>query len=156
MDNQTRDDFKVQLVDADVLAPNFFERHHHLEGKFDFVHSANVIHLFNREQQLRFIAALAFLVKPGGLVWGRQVGEHDDSPTRGKKIDGKVDRFTPAELMGMWVEATGWSAVSLEYRSRLVAYDELRHIPDYKLSIEWTIRVGTSRSRNRLLIEKSI
>ncbi|KAG8630059.1 hypothetical protein KVT40_001678 [Elsinoe batatas] len=153
--NHTQKDLKVHLIGADVLASDFFDRHQGLKGTFDIVHSANVIHLFDRKQQIRFLSALAFLVKPGGLVWGRQVGEDENSPTWGKKIAGKGERFTPAEFRTMWIEATGWSLASWDYCSRLVIYDELRLIPDYKrLSLEWSVRAGPEWCNARSAIEE--
>ncbi len=63
MYNQDEKSFRLRFVEVDMLATDFFHRNEHLKVQFDYVHTANVIHLFNEEQQMRFIIALAFLVK---------------------------------------------------------------------------------------------
>ncbi|KAK3935311.1 S-adenosyl-L-methionine-dependent methyltransferase [Diplogelasinospora grovesii] len=139
--NQSPADFPVTFLQADILSPDFPRRFAHLRAQFDYVHSANVVHLFDYEGQLTFLRHLAFLVKPGGLVWGRQVGEADDSPTRSLRLEGKGDRFTPSEFMRMWRDASGLAG-DMDWTSRLVPYDELRLVPDYKKnSLEWAVRM---------------
>ncbi|KAK2763739.1 hypothetical protein FQN54_009355 [Arachnomyces sp. PD_36] len=138
MYNQSSENIPVRFVEANLLDPNFTTRHDNLRGQFDYVHSANVVHLFDYEGQMTFLRNLAFLAKPGGLLWGRQVGEAEDSPTRSLRIEGKGDRFTPNEFRQMWVDATCSQVAGWE--SRLVKYDELRLAQDYKkYSLEWVM-----------------
>ncbi|KAK4063519.1 uncharacterized protein Triagg1_9396 [Trichoderma aggressivum f. europaeum] len=117
--NQNRTDSPTTFVQANILDPDFTRRFSHLKGKFDYVHSANVIHLFDYASQVAFLRALAFLAKPGGLVWGRQVTETEDSPTRSVKLEGKGERFTPVEFMRMWTTATGFQGPGIEWTSRI-------------------------------------
>lgn len=139
MYNQTSETFPVRFVEANLIEPNFAGKYAHLRGQFDYVHSANVIHLFNYEEQMTFLRNLAFLAKPGALLFGRQVGEAEDSPTLSLRIEGKGERFTPNQFRQMWVDATGSQADGWE--SRLVEYDELRLARDYKKhSLEWMVK----------------
>lgn len=79
---------------VDVLAPHFFDKCRDLGDAFDFVHTANVIHLYDKAHQESFLRALAFLVKPGGVIWGRQVGiDEDESMSRYRQLEGKGVRF---------------------------------------------------------------
>ena len=63
--NQARYGFGAQFREVDDLHPRFIEEYSDLAGRFDFVITANVIHLYNEAQQEAFLRALAFLVKPG-------------------------------------------------------------------------------------------
>ncbi|KAI0406632.1 hypothetical protein F4802DRAFT_87795 [Xylaria palmicola] len=140
--NHTPKELSTTFVQANVLDPEFTRRFSHLRGQFDYVYSANVVHLFDHASQIAFLQALAFLVKPGGAVWGRQVAETEDSPTRSVRLPGKGERFTAVEFMRMWVAATGIEGSSLEWTSKLVPYDELRLVPDYKKNcLEWCVRM---------------
>jgi hypothetical protein len=151
MYNQTPETFPVQFIEANVLDPNFTEKYAHLRGQFDYVHSANVIHLFHYEDQIIFLRNLAFMAKAGGQLFGRQVGEAEDSPTLSVRIEGKGDRFTPNQFRQMWVDATGSQADGWE--SRLVNYDELRLAQGYKKhSLEWTVRAPEKLPMNNYTV----
>ena len=79
---------------ADVLGLHFFDKCSDLANAFDFVHTANVIHLYDEAHQESFLRALAFLVKPSGMIWGRQVGiDEDESMSGYRHPDGKGVRF---------------------------------------------------------------
>lgn len=147
--NQPTKAFPITFIAADVLDPRFFKRHSNLRARFEYVYSANVVHLFDYNNQIAFLRVLAFLTKPGGLIWGRQVGEEETSATHSVKLEGKGERFTPNEFRRMWMEAIGVKTNDLEWMSRLVPYDELRLVKDYKrLSMEWALRMPSEpRSR---------
>jgi hypothetical protein len=114
-----------------------------LNSRFDFVHSANVIHLFAPAQQVCFFTALAFLAKPGGLIWGRQVGLSEDDLVNGyRQPSGKGARFTAAEFKALIYEATGWAEDEAAYEHQLVEYEELRVArQDKRWVLQWSVRV---------------
>ena len=146
--NDRPKDLRVQFLEIDVLDPDFFKKYKQFAGTFDFVHSANVIHLFNEPQQESFIRALAFLVKPGGLVWGRQVGLEDPSDDEQnthrafRQPQGKGVRFTVMEFRQLWLRATGWDSTAVVYEAELAPYEELRvRKDDKRFVLQWSIRV---------------
>lgn len=152
-------DLEVRFRQADVLDPGFFKKCKDLAGQFDFVHSANVIHLFNETQQEAFIQALVFLVKPGGMVWGRQVGLEDnedgkEATERFRQPEGKGTRFTIAQFRRLWLRATGWDANTLKFEAELVPYDELRdQRADKRFVLQWSIRAAKDDCTGRVLDE---
>ncbi len=86
----------------------FFDECSDLGDAFDFVHTANVIHLYDEAHQKLFLRALAFLVKPDGIVWGRQIGiDKDKSMSRYQQPEGKAVRFTVNQFRQLWPRATG-------------------------------------------------
>ncbi|KAG1808902.1 uncharacterized protein BJ212DRAFT_1467045 [Suillus subaureus] len=133
----------IKFKQTDALDPLFCERNARLESKFDFVHSANVLHLFQTEGQLAFIRSMAFLVKPGGLMWGRQVGlANGPDGAKYKHEEGKGTRFTAGEFKELILDATGWREEDIVYRSGLVAYSELRIVkPGKNWVLQWSVRV---------------
>ena len=142
-----------------MLDPGFFLKFKDLAGQFDFVHSANVIHLFQEPQQEAFAQALAFLIKPGGLIWGRQVGlEADDdgkeTTDRFRQPEGKGMRFTIVQFRRLWLRATGWHAETLAFEAELVPYDELRERrADKDFVLQWCVRAPLDAWRGKLLDE---
>ena len=66
--NQVQYSFGARFRKADVLDPRFYDNCIDLAGRFDFVHTANVIHRYDEAQQEVFLRAFGFLVKPGGLI----------------------------------------------------------------------------------------
>lgn len=154
--NHRPQDLEVQFRQADVLDPGFFKDGKDLAGQFDFVHSANVIHLFDESQQEAFAQALAFLVKPGRIIWGRQVGleDNEDAPDRFRQPEGKGMRFTITRFRQLWLRATGWDAATLKYEAELVTYDELRdQRPDKQFALQWSIRAPMDEQSGRILSE---
>lgn len=133
---------------ADVLCKNFYNSHSDLESRFDFVHSANVIHLFPHAKQLVFLRALVFLAKPGGLIWGRQVGlTQDENTARYRQPEGKGARYTLLEFRSLIVEATGWDDNDVSFEGQLSEYEELRVArPDKRWVLQWCLRVPTEKS----------
>ena len=145
--NDRPEDLGVRFLEIDVLDRNFFQKCKEFAGTFDCVHSANVIHLFDESQQESFIRALAFLVKPGGLVWGRQVGLEDPSDDENtiyrafRQPEGKGVRFTIVQFRQLWLRATGWDSTSVVYDAELVPYEELRvRKDDKRFVLQWCIR----------------
>lgn len=143
--NHRPHDLGVRFREADVLDSDFFKKCKDLAGQFDFVHSANVIHLFDETQQEAFIQALIFLVKPGGTIWGRQVGLEDrgdrgKATNRFRQPEGKGMRFTIVQFRRLWLRATGWDAERLGFEAELVPYDELRdQRPDKRFVLQWSV-----------------
>jgi len=139
----------IKFLQGDALDPKFSLRFTRLESKFDYVHSANVVHLFNELQQIDFIRSLAFLVRPGGVIWGRQVGLADTpSGRKFKHEDGKGTRFTINEFKQLILEATGWNGETVDYKAQLVAYDELRaSAPGKRWVLQWSIRVPLDKPK---------
>ena len=145
--NDRPEDLGVRFLEIDVLDQDFFQKCKKFAGKFDLVHSANVIHLFDESQQASFIRALAFLVKPGGLVWGRQVGLEDPSDDEKtihrafRQPEGKGVRFTMVQFRQLWLRATGWDPTSIVYDAELVPYEELRvRKDDKRFVLQWSVR----------------
>jgi len=150
--NQTRNSFGAQFMEANVLDPRFFEECSGLAGRFDFVHTANVIHLYDEAQQETFLRAISFLVKPGGLIWGRQVGISEDSTKLSRQPEGKGARFTVDEFRELWLAATGWDSVLTHFEAILVPYDELRSPrADKRLSMQWSIRAPVHTTMDRMV-----
>jgi hypothetical protein len=145
--NDLRTSTAPSFRQADVLAKSFQSDNPDLESKFDFVHSANVIHLFSPNQQLHFLRALVFLAKPGGLLWGRQVGlREDENMQRYRQPDGKGARFTAQEFESLIEQATGWDKSSFDYEGRLLRYHELRNPrPDKDWVLQWRVRVPVTK-----------
>ncbi|KAG7086729.1 hypothetical protein E1B28_002662 [Marasmius oreades] len=138
-----------EFREADVLSKDFCRFNPGLESGFDFVHSANVIHLFEATRQLQFFRIMAFLAKPGGCIWGRQVGLIEDENTEVyRQPSGKGARFTASEFKSLIVEATGWDEEEIGYQSRMVKYTELRDArKDKGWVLQWSIRVPEDKSR---------
>ena len=140
----------VRFLEIDVLDRDIFKKCKEFAGTFDFVHSANVIHLFDESQQRSYIQALAFLVKPGGLVWGRQVGledpsDHSDDEMTSHRVfrqpEGKGVRFTIMQFRQLWLSATGWDSTAIVYEAELVPYEELRvQSDDKRFVLQWSVR----------------
>jgi len=150
--NQARYDFGAQFREADVLHPRFFEECSDLAGRFDFVHTANVIHLYDEAQQEAFLRTLSFLVKPGGLIWGRQVGIDEDSTDQYQQPEGKGARFTVNEFRLLWLTATGWDSALTYFKAILVPYDELRSPrADKRLSMQWSVRAPVLTPMGRMV-----
>ena len=122
--NQRPGKSAVRYRIADVLHPQFQEKCSDLAGQFDFVHTANVIHLFDEHNQERFLQSLAFLVRPEGVVWGRQVGlEDNDMALYYRQPAGKGARFTVNEFRKLWARVTGWDTTGGRFTAKLVEYD---------------------------------
>ena len=157
--NHRPQDLGVQFREADVLDSGFFKKCKDLAGRFDFVHSANVIHLYDESQQETFLQALAFLVKPGGIVWGRQVGldDNDDNKeatSRFRQPKGKGMRFNIAQFRQLWLRATGWDAKMLKYEAVLVPYNELRdQRADKRFVLQWSVRAPMDDQWGKILEE---
>lgn len=129
-------------MEADILNPEFCRKHCDLGNSFHFVHTANVLHLFDDSKQFKFLQNLAFLVKPGGVVWGRQVGLQDEAPEHYRQPAGKGSRFTLNGFRKLWQRATGWEMGEGMYMASLVSYSDLRlSRQDKEFSLEWCIRV---------------
>ena len=139
---------------ADILAKNFISRNADLVSRFDFVHSANVIHLYSPVQQVRFLAAMAFLAMPGGLMWGRQVGLSEDDLVDGyRQPSGKGARFTAAEFKSVILQATGWAEEDVAYVHRLVKYEELRIARKAKRWVlQWSVQVPLDKEPKLRLV----
>ena len=142
---------------ADVLAKNFCSQHADLNSRFDFVHSANVIHLFAPAQQICFLKALVFRAKPGGLIWGRQVGlSEDDLINEYRQPSGKGARFTAVEFKTLIYEATSWAEDEMVYEHRLVEYEELRMArQDKHWVLQWSVRVPLDKEPKTRFVEIS-
>ena len=138
-----------EFREADVLSKDFCRLNASLESTFDFVHSANVIHLFSAAQQTQFFNIMAFLAKPGGCIWGRQVGLLEDENTESyRRPSGKGARFTASEFKSMIIEATGWDGDEIDYQAHMVKYTELRDArKDKGWVLQWSIRVPKDKSR---------
>jgi hypothetical protein len=124
-----------------------------LADQFDFVHSANVIHLFDECHQEQFLRSLAFLVRPGGMIWGRQVGlEDNDLALPYRQPEGKGARFTMNEFQKLWANATGWDTGGGRFTAKLVEYDELK-IPraDKRWSMQWTLRAPAEKASGSIV-----
>lgn len=144
-DKRAKDTFTLRH--ADVLAKNFYSRNSDLDSSFDFVHSANVIHLYSPAQHLDFLRALVFLAKPNGLVWVRQVGLQEDEFIREyRQPEGKGARYTVREFQSLIEEATGWEKAEINYEGQMVEYDELRiRRPDKRWVLQWRFRVPAQK-----------
>ncbi|KAF6815893.1 hypothetical protein CPLU01_14004 [Colletotrichum plurivorum] len=64
----------LRFQQADMLQPKFAERYHGLVRRFDVIHTANVLHLFDTEAQDVLFHNLVLLARPGAVISGRQVG----------------------------------------------------------------------------------
>jgi hypothetical protein len=138
-----------EFREADVLSEDFCRLNAGLESKFDFVHSAKVIHLFSATQQIQFFNIMAFLANSGGCIWGRQVRLLEDENTElYRRPSGKGVRFTASEFKSMIVEATGWDGEEIDYQSHTVKYTELRDArKDKGWVLQWSVRVPKDKSR---------
>ncbi|KAL9126119.1 MAG: hypothetical protein Q9217_004780 [Psora testacea] len=138
---------------ADVLEPHFFDKCSDLANAFDFVHTANVIHLYDEAHQEAFLRALAFLAKPGGMIWGRQVGINEDHcMSRYRQPEGKGVRFTVNQFRQLWSRATGWDTAQAQFEATLTPYEELRSPrADKRFSMQWSIRAPADKTRWKIL-----
>ena len=138
---------------ADVLEPHFFDKRNDLADAFDFVHTANVIHLYDEAHQETFLRALAFLVKPGGIIWGRQVGiDEDESMSRYRQPEGKGVRFTVNQFRQLWFRATGWDTAQAQFEAMLTPYDELRSSrADKRFSMHWSLRAPVDKTMCKIV-----
>ena len=138
---------------ADVLGPHFFDKCSDLGDAFDFFHTANVIHLYDEAHQESFLRALAFMVKPGGIICGRQVGiDEDESMSRYQPPEGKAVRFTVNQFRQLWSRATGWDTAQAQFEAMLTSYDELwTPLANKRFSIQWSIRAQLDKTRGKFL-----
>jgi hypothetical protein len=134
---------KLQLRQADMLDPGFKDKTRDLKHKFQFVHTANVIHLFDVVDQKTFFQNLVHLTKPGGIIWGRQVGLADDNNQwLYKQPEGKGARFTIKGFRDFLLDITGWNLADIQFEAQLVEYDELRvKRMDKNWVLQWSIHV---------------
>lgn len=109
-----------------MLHPRFAEEYPGLIRKFDLVHTANLLHLFDVEAQAIFFHNLVPLAKPGSVIFGRQVGLAPGYPAEYKQPDGKGYRFTVVEFRDWCSRITGWQTDATEFEGQLVQYDDLR------------------------------
>ncbi|KAJ2903744.1 hypothetical protein MKZ38_009396 [Zalerion maritima] len=124
--NESESSPVAQFRQADMLHPEFANTYYDLKDKFQFVHTANVIHLFDIRGQEIFFRNLLYLVKPGGTVWGRQVGLAADHQPEHKQPDGKGYRFTMMEFRDWCLRIANWDVEDVGFEAQLVEYDELR------------------------------
>ena len=143
----------ARFCQADVLAPHFFDKCSDLGNAFDFVYTVNVIHLYDEAHQESFLRALAFLVKPGGVIWGRQVGiNENESMTRYQQPEGKGDYFTVNQFRQLWSRAMGWDTAQAQFEAMLTSYDKLRNPrADKRFSMQWIIRAQVDKTRVKFL-----
>ncbi|KAL9110333.1 MAG: hypothetical protein Q9227_005064 [Pyrenula ochraceoflavens] len=145
---------KLRFRQEDMLSPKFIDETSDLCNRFDFVHTANVIHLFTPKNQETFFRNLLHLAKPAGTIWGRQVGLADDmNQAIYKHPEGKGSRFTISEFRAFIAGITGWTAEDMRFEAQLVEYDELRiQRVDKKWVLQWSIRVPEGRlARDRIM-----
>ncbi|KAF2630905.1 hypothetical protein BU25DRAFT_455960 [Macroventuria anomochaeta] len=126
---------------ANMLDPSFKDKARNLQHRFHFVHTANVIHLFNVEDQKIFFQNLVYLAAPGGTIWGRQVGlAEDNNQSLYKQPAGKGARFTIIGFRNFLLEATGWTLADMQFEAQLVEYHELRvKRMDKNWVLQWSI-----------------
>ncbi|KOS20768.1 hypothetical protein ESCO_004370 [Escovopsis weberi] len=130
---------------ADLVDREFPQRHPDLRHRFDLVHSANVIHLFDVEDQDAFFRNLVFLAKPGDTIFGRQVGLAADHPASYRQPEGKGYRFTALEFRDWCLRIGGWDAEGVDgpvFEAQVVQYDEIRlKRADTGWVLQWRVRV---------------
>jgi len=126
-----------------MVGPKFAERNRDLEDGIHFVHTANVIHLFDMKGQETFFRNLIYLAKPGGVIWGRQVGlAEDDDISTYRQPDGKGLRFTTNEFREFCLGISGWNPEEARFDAQLVKYDEIRtKRVDKQWALQWSITV---------------
>jgi hypothetical protein len=141
--NEDEETSNLRFRQADILDPKFADRTSDLHNRFHFVHTANVIHLFSLQDQETFFRNLIHLAKPGGVIWGRQVGlAEDDNILAYKQPEGKGARFTLREFRDFVLGITGWILADIQFEAQLVEYDELRAPRlDKKWVLQWSIHV---------------
>jgi hypothetical protein len=125
-----------------MLDPSFKHKTRNLRHCFDFVHTANVIHLFDMNDQKIFLQNLVHLAKPGGTIWGRQVGlAEDKNQSSYKQPAGKGARFTITDFRDFLLEVTGGALEDIQFKAQLVEYHELRmKRVDKNWVLQWSIR----------------
>lgn len=152
--NEDEESSRLRFRQADMLDPRFTERTSDLQNRFHFVHTANVIHLFNLRDQETFFRNLVHLTKPGGIIWGRQVGlAENTNQSIYKQPEGKGARFTIKEFRDFLLGITGWTSADMQFEAQLVEYDELR-VPrvDKNWVLQWSIHIPAGKlARDRSL-----
>ncbi|RAQ98581.1 haloacid dehalogenase domain-containing protein hydrolase [Stemphylium lycopersici] len=141
--NEDKASSSLQFRQVDMLDPNFKDKTRDLQHQFHFVHTANVIHLFDVGDQKTFFQNLVYLTKPGGIIWGRQVGlAEDNNQSLYKQPEGKGARFTIKEFRDFLRDTTGWILADMQFEAQLVEYDELRvRRMDKNWVLQWSIQV---------------
>jgi hypothetical protein len=141
--NESRNATGFRFRQADMLDPKFSETNSDLQDAYHFVHTANVIHLFGLKDQENFFRNLVYLAKPGGRVWGRQVGlQEDEFQSSYKQPDGKGARFMIKEYRNFCLEITRWSLADISFEAQLVRYDEIwAPRNDKQWVLQWSIQV---------------
>ena len=106
-------------------------------------------------EQEAFVRALAFLVKPGGMVWGRQVGlAGDEGSGRWKRPEGKGVRFSVEGFRQLWVRASGWEERKVIFEAVLMPYEELRvKTADKGFVLQWAVRAPVDEDGSGFVIE---
>ncbi|OAL68878.1 hypothetical protein A7D00_7133 [Trichophyton violaceum] len=145
--NEAQQCFKFRH--ADMLDINFADKYSDLGKKFQFVHTANVLHLFSVKEQDIFFRNLIYLAKPGGIIWGRQVGLAANDHPSFRQPEGKGYRFTILEFRDWCLKIAGWDAATAHFNAQLVEYDEIRaKREDKKWVLQWQLRVPNSTAQS--------
>lgn len=153
--NESRNAAGFRFRQADMLDPKFSETNIDLQDAYHFVHTANVIHLFGLKDQEIFFRNLVYLAKPGGRIWGRQVGlQEDEFQSSYKQPDGKGARFTMKEFRNFCLEITRWSLADINFEAQLVRYEEIRAPrKDKQWVLQWSIQVSPRKlATDRILL----
>ena len=146
---------KLRFRQADMLDPKFAERNTNLQDRFHFVHTTNVIHLFDIKGQETFFRNLIYLAKPRGVIWGRQVGlAEDENVSAYRQPDGKGLRFTVNEFREFCFGISGWSPEEARFDAQLVKYDEIRaKRVDKQWVLQWSITVPRDKSSGYRILD---
>jgi hypothetical protein len=133
---------------ADLTDRNFTSTHSNLNRRFKFVHTANVLHLFDVGKQEVFFRNLIFMTEPGGIIWGRQVGLAPNHLAQYRQPLGKGYRFTLKEFRDWCLNIGGWEAADAQFHAQLVEYDEIRGKRlDKNWVLQWRVIVPESRGK---------
>jgi cyclopropane fatty-acyl-phospholipid synthase-like methyltransferase len=139
---------KLRFRQADMLDSNFATKYPDLKNRFHFVHSANVIHLFGVAEQEVFFRNLVHLIKPGGTLWGRQVGLIEEFDASYRQPEGKGARFTVKEFGEMALRVGGWNEGDIQYDAQLVKYDEIRaQRKDKAWVLQWSVKTPAGKEK---------
>lgn len=141
---------KLHFQQADMINPDFPTKYPDLRDRFQFVHSANVIHLFEVAGQEIFFRNLVHLVAPGDTIWGRQVGLAEEFEEGYRQPVGKGARFTINEFRDLVLDVGNWDEKDAQYEAQLVKYDEIwAQRQDKAWVLQWSVKVPVGKESGR-------
>lgn len=112
-----QDRFKAQFIEANIL--DEVDKYRHLGGQMDMIFIADMLHMFQWDQQVVLAKECLQLLKqkPGSLIFGRNAGTIGEPRWVDVKV-GKAYRHNASSIQKMWNEAASKAGVQIETKAQ--------------------------------------